>query len=271
MRVFLRTEQRSILRSNGAPTDFYQREAVPGEALGRYVESIRFGRDYFATPVHERVLPDGSAHLIFELGERTSAIALGASVRPHEVRLFGTLEQVSVRLPPGAASALLTVPAAEITDRQVPLAELWGNTAVELLERLAAAPLDERPRLIAADLGKRLARDRANVDMRAARAAKVIAAQPAGTRVADWSRALGVTERRIEQLFARDVGLTPKRYARLGRFRRAVDVLCERRQEGLAEIAAVCGYYDQAHMTNEFRSIGHATPTQLAAFGFFQD
>jgi hypothetical protein len=61
--------------------------------------------DRFATPVAERVLPDGAVHLIFTLGdvqggERNAhlrCLAVGASTPATRIVLAGAVEQVCVR------------------------------------------------------------------------------------------------------------------------------------------------------------------------------
>jgi AraC-like DNA-binding protein len=49
--------------------------------------------------------------------------------------------------------------------------------------------------------------------------------------------------------------------ARVFRFRRAVELLSG--GAGFAEAAAVCGYYDQAHLNREFRALAGCTPSEL--------
>jgi AraC-like DNA-binding protein len=68
--------------------------------------------------------------------------------------------------------------------------------------------------------------------------------------------------RRLIARFREYVGLTPKTAARVIRFDRAVALLREARTP-LAEVAAECGYSDQAHLTREFRELAAAPPTRL--------
>jgi transcriptional regulator GlxA family with amidase domain len=59
------------------------------------------------------------------------------------------------------------------------------------------------------------------------------------------------------------VGLSPKTAARVIRFDRALGLL--RGGVPLAEVAAACGYYDQAHFTREFRALAETTPGRFLA------
>jgi AraC-like DNA-binding protein len=123
----------------------------------------------------------------------------------------------------GGAGALLGVRLAELRDRRVPHAELWGSVASELLERpLAAssaeAKLDALDQVLSARLGQ--IADRPHPV--AGRAAAQIARYPERCRIAELAEGLGLSARRLEQVFGAEVGLTPKAYQRLHRFRQAL-------------------------------------------------
>ena len=63
--------------------------------------------------------------------------------------------------------------------------------------------------------------------------------------------------------FREQIGVAPKTLARVIRFDRAVRLLRASAQQGLAEIAFACGYFDQAHMNREFRELAGTTPKAL--------
>jgi AraC-like DNA-binding protein len=78
--------------------------------------------------------------------------------------------------------------------------------------------------------------------------------------IAQLAQTLGWSERRLLRQFRAATGLTPKQAARLARFERAQRGLASR--ASIAEIAALCGYADQSHMTREFSALAGATPAQ---------
>ncbi len=270
MRIYVRTEQRAVLWSNPRADGPAQVEVRPAGPLGRYVERVTAGVERFAAEEVERVLPDGAVHLVFELGERRLAVAAGGRLGPTELRFSGTLEHVGVQLRPGAVAAVLGVPAGEVNGRDVPLGALWGDLAERTLERLAAAPVAARAEIVAAALSERLACVDERPDPRAAAAVGRVLASGGQARVSEVAAEVGVGERRLQQLFERTVGLSPKALSRVARFRQAID-LALAEPLGWADLAAACGYYDQAHLTHEFRALAGRTPGELAAFGFFQD
>ena len=232
-----------------------------------YREDIAAGCD-----VVERVLPDGALRLVFNLGASVSsdqtpaAILIGAHTSPVTLRLRGAIDGLSVTLGPGAAQALFGLPAGEI-------ARHHRAAGVALAWRCAAAA-----RTADAHRGRRVAHARAAGRAAAAaagadatalalvnRATALLRGSEATTRsVRDVAAAVGVGERRLQQLFHAHVGLSPRTFGRLARLHGMLRVL--RRQAARpawAALAADGGYYDQAHLANEFRVLCGVTPAEF--------
>jgi transcriptional regulator GlxA family with amidase domain len=68
----------------------------------------------------------------------------------------------------------------------------------------------------------------------------------------------GVARRQLERRFQTDVGLSPKALARLLRINRAARLVLAGRS--VADVAVACGYFDQAHMSNDFRRLTQHSP-----------
>ena len=66
--------------------------------------------------------------------------------------------------------------------------------------------------------------------------------------------------RRLIEIFTEQIGMTPKIFCRVCRFQRAINEI-QRRALPWTEIATGCGYYDQAHFINEFRTLSGLTPS----------
>jgi hypothetical protein len=95
----------------------------------------------------QRIVPDGCVDLIW-LAERELVIA-GADTGPRSVDLAVGSRVSGVRLRPGAAGAILGLPASEVRDRQVALALVWGEQGARLDEALAGAEPARRLELLA--------------------------------------------------------------------------------------------------------------------------
>ena len=189
--------------------------------------------------------------------------ALGLRERVSRKLVRGRQRIVTARLPLGAQEAVLGVSAAALAGRAVPLEELWGDAASRrLFERLgdARTSLDTAAILDRAiDERLTLARGpRAHAEL-AVRAASRLAI----ASVSEVATALRVSERNLRRVFRDTVGVGPKTFARLERFRRALDAARAQEAPRWAVIALDAGYYDQAHLIAEFRAIAGVTPQAL--------
>jgi len=84
--------------------------------------------------------------------------------------------------------------------------------------------------------------------------------------IADLVRGAGCSHRHLVAQFREQVGATPKTAARLLRYRRAVGLLA-RGDLRPAQVAAVCGYADQSHLTREYRRFSGTTPGAATVTG----
>jgi AraC-like DNA-binding protein len=81
-------------------------------------------------------------------------------------------------------------------------------------------------------------------------------------RVREIQRDSGLSHTRFIQLFREHVGLTPKLFCRVRRFRMALDRIQNGMPVNWAALATDCGYYDQAHLIHDFRAFAGLTPAQ---------
>lgn len=88
-----------------------------------------------------------------------------------------------------------------------------------------------------------------------------IARAPGRDGVAQLSDRLGWTSRRLQQVFRADVGLTPRAFQRLARFRSTLTGIDRAAEVGWAAFALECGYYDQSHLIREFRAHAGLSPS----------
>ena len=80
--------------------------------------------------------------------------------------------------------------------------------------------------------------------------------------IAELRDTTGLSKTRLAGMFRDQIGVVPKVYARIVRYRRALALL-DREADSLAEVALGAGYYDQSHMTTEFRELGGLTPREF--------
>jgi AraC-like DNA-binding protein len=137
-----------------------------------------------------------------------------------------------VRLRPGAFTALYGVPADELTDMRVPL-----HDVVPPRRLLDAARDAEHPDPLAA-------------------AAMVEPDLPT------LARETGYSQRHLRRRVLAATGHSPRTLARIHRMQA---LLAAGRGESWSRRAVEFGYYDEAHMINDVRSLAGATPQTLLA------
>jgi len=236
--------------------------------------------DYFwsmsEAPPHasERVVPSGAMELVFNLTDHELRIA--GSVRripgaivsgcysspfPVDTRLHAAM--VGVHFKPGGAAGLFGVAPGELANTHVDLEVLWGRQALELRERLhAAANVHERFLILEHALSSWLARAR---DPRGAVKHALTELDRPRIDIGRVSRELSLSRRRFIEIFTEDVGMTPKRYARVRRFQRALAAAMASSPPRWAELALACGYFDQAHLCREWAKLTGVSPSEFVA------
>jgi AraC-like DNA-binding protein len=222
----------------------------------------------------ELLLPTGCMHIGVNLAEdevcwydgdgfatvhaRRGAVLWGASAGPVGVDLAGQRAVVGVLFRPGGAYPFFGPPASAIDEPAVELEALWGRDGALLRERLLEAhtpqaALSTLEAVLLARAASGLEPDRA--------IAYAAAALGRGARVAAVADRLGMTHGRFLRRFTERVGLTPKRFARVRRLQRLLAWTAMGAEADWARVAVECGYFDQAHMINEFRALTGMAPS----------
>ena len=242
---------------------------APGRQLAPFVRKFTFVEaDEQATRV---LVPDGTVIAGFRFGGHACVVDDAAGLVRMPDASFAGLRGTARRMRTsagggvvlasfhaGAAAAFFRAPQHELYGATVPLDVLAPRGAVdETAERVREAK--DHAAKVAAFEAFLLARlDAARIDPLVTEAARRVASDPAGVRVAPLAHALGLSQDRLEKRFRRAVGTTPKQLASIVRLRRAVDGY--RAGGTLTRTALDAGYFDQSHFNRAFRAATGLTP-----------
>ena len=229
---------------------------------------------------YERVLPVPGASLIINLHEdetrvysddaerrclRAPAAVIGGPCLRSQV--IDTAEQVRVMgvvFRPGGAHAFTGEDHEALVGRDIGLEDIFGASARQLRERLLhthGGPA--RLRVLEQWLLAHLHAPQLAPEVRYA--LDRIGRCPQVARIGALVRETGLSEYRFGRLFRRQVGMGPKRYARLLRFRAVVEAVYRSDKVDWSGVAIDGGYGDQAHLVHEFREFAGMTPTAFMA------
>jgi AraC-like DNA-binding protein len=193
--------------------------------------------------------------------QQVRSFVAGPRAAPVVVGQQKSLRGIEVGLSATAAASFIGTSMGELGEEIVPLDDVLGRRAGELHDRLASVTgWDHAFRIL--DTYLQPADGRA-INPKLRWAWNTIEHAAGQVRIESVANEIGWSRRHFASSFYRDFGVTPKVAARLFRFERASRLLLA----GLpsAQIAAVCGYFDQAHMHLDFAKFGTYTPGEITA------
>ncbi|ASR34786.1 AraC family transcriptional regulator [Prauserella marina] len=211
-----------------------------------------------AAPIRVLALPDGT-------GKPSSLTGLvgGIHVGPALIAQDAFQSGIQLELNPLGTAALLGVSSAELAGDIVDLADFGSPALASLAARLAETPTWRgRFAVLDAVLRAQLA-ESGGVPAEIEWAWRRLTGAAGALRVADLASEVGWSRRHFGERFRRELGLSPKQASRVLRFERANTLLRGEptaTRGGLAELAVLCGYYDQAHLTNEWQALAGCSP-----------
>jgi AraC-like DNA-binding protein len=216
---------------------------VPGAVLWRRVSP--------GAGTEQRVLPDGCMDLIWADGE---LIVAGPDTEAHSASAPAGTRFVGLRFAPGTGAAIVGVPAHELRDRRVPLADLWPAVRVRhltghlhaVLESGAMTGLEAAMEQVAGGRYRQAGPPDPAV-------AEIVALVRAGLPASSVAGAAGISERQLRRRCLAAFGYGPKTLGRILRMNRAVDLA--RSGTPFATVAATAGYADQAHLAREVKAL----------------
>lgn len=148
--------------------------------------------------------------------------------------------------------------------RDIDLPDLFGRGANLLREQLLETGSGSgRLRVLVQWLRQRM-RTTAP-DPAVSHALDTLARLPQVQQISPLARDAGASERRLGLLFQRQVGMRPKYFARIARFRAVVMQAQRQASVNWSHVAADGGYCDQAHLAHEFRTFAGVTPSAFMA------
>ncbi|MEV6881513.1 helix-turn-helix domain-containing protein [Streptomyces sp. NPDC051135] len=259
--------------SNGAPPDWSSVDVavprpevrLPGVSMAGFRQAVPAFVD-MAMVAHPSVtvlidLSEGDG-LLYGARGRHGHGSFVVGLAPGGLRAAGRVREcLQIRLDPPVAAAVLG-PAGGLGTGVESFEDVWGREAAPVRDELrAAGSWDERFARAAALLVRRTAR-RPRVDPEVAHTWRTTLDSRGRVRIDGLADEVGWSRKRLSARFHAQLGITPKRAARLVRFDHAAHLLAA----GLAPaaVAFASGYVDQSHLHREVKAFTGLTPTAVA-------
>ncbi len=244
---------------------FVYQETAPVPALRPWLDCVWTCRVHArGQPMAHQVLPDNCIDILCQ-DQQDASFAVGMMTAPIQVVSCGLVQTVAARFKPGAAARFFQLPLCELNDGRTDLQQLWGrDLAARLGDALWTQPLPDAQRMLILQdfLLLRLRKiPLAPASGLALQAVALIEHAQGALRVDQLAAQLHVSRQHLAAQFRQQVGISPKLFARISRFRAVNNALKTLpAQADWAQVALQYGYFDQSHLIRDFQDFARASP-----------
>ena len=224
-------------------------------------------------PLLNTILPGTGISLVVNFGDLWAAgrslatcellprvCVVGPVTQSRVLRVGRVVHAAGAGFPSALTPNVFGLPASDLVDRIVPLQDLWPREDVESLLMFPPMNLGCYVSALARELAAHTLRS-IRTDIVGQRAPLFISRHPRNLSIEDLALKHGLSRQHFARRFSAATGLTPKLFARLSRFQALVQALLSSDVSQWASISTATGFYDQAHMINEFRALAGSPPT----------
>jgi len=256
-----------------SPMQFTRLE--PPQELNTIVECYWIAEENDPTPVQQKIIPDGFPEIIFHFGDpykinlsslwevQVKSLLAGQITRYFYIENTGKSHMLGVKLKPAAVYQLFGVEMSTLNDQVVDLHNALNGEMDQLEDQVRANSNNrERIDIINKYLGHLTTKP---ADLSVEKALSKIFTTHGVVTVSELCELTNTRERQLQRLFKKEIGLSPKFYARLIRFN-YIFHLAQEKKLRWSEVGLEAGYYDQSHFIKNFKSFTGEDPT-----GYFFD
>lgn len=188
----------------------------------------------------------------------------GPMIRPMRLRPTGALNLFGICFRPGGSYPFFKIPTHELVDQSPDVSDFWGSKGRRFVDRIRNDCLttESRIKFIGVYLSNLLGRNLKD-DAAINAAIEFIDHLKGRISVDDLARCLGMSCRHLERKFKERIGMTPKQICRNIRFKHAYKKIEASHRDNWVDMALACGYYDQAHLINEFKYFTGTSPAEF--------
>jgi len=251
-----------ILHPRAAAKSFRLIRHRPSKDLAPFVARFWIMRWTLREPYRQDVIPYPCVNLAVESGRSGIFGVASKSVS----RVIGGQGLVfGVKFLPGGFRAFFGRPIADLTDRSIPIGNVFGTSDREWEEAILSLN-EDAPMIAQAESRLRAQNPERHADAETVlQIVNAIADDRELTKVDDVVRLAGASKRTLERLFREYVGVGPKWVLQRYRLHEAAELAAKRERRDWADLAARLGYADQAHFIRDFKRFIGQTPTRYAA------
>ncbi|MBN1848097.1 MAG: helix-turn-helix transcriptional regulator [Deltaproteobacteria bacterium] len=248
---------------------------MPSSLLTPYIQCfwVMQSETSLQSTAPNRILPDGCVDIIINMGDPflemdadTSDIndekvyIVGAMQTPILIGMMGHVDVIGIRFKPGGAFPFFGFPINTITDRSIPLDDVWSGISSTMNSRMPEQTTIRSKTSILEDLLLKRLGTFPVLDALTLEAIRIIYKKDGLVSIRTISQNLNITGRHLERKFLKHVGISPKMLCRIVRLQYALSHLKKQHNPIWTYIVYKSGYYDQAHFIKEFKILTGLSP-----------
>lgn len=254
----------------------------PAAPLRQFIECWWFIQADLAPPaqLEEHIFADARADIVINFGSPYFRSISGSDAAPQVMALSnldaqrrypvhilqqGQINLVGIRFRPGGLAAFLPMPVGELDGLTLGLRDVFGQAGDDLEQALFLATGQHRVQVGLLDsffLGRFKSGDEHTL---VAHMAATIEQHNGNINVQVLGDTYGYSVRTLDRRFGQIMGFSPKLYARMVRFRQALNCLVRDPATSWAHLVTTYGYYDQPHFIKDFVEFTGTQPTAYRA------
>ena len=225
----------------------------------------------------QRIIPDGLIEVAFILGDdikrytsddefilQPRAMVLGQTMEPFYIEPTGNVDTFAIRFYPYGFANFVAVPIKDLSNKETPLADLFGEKTSNELEQkiIEAKDVKQRIEIIENFLLNKLS-EPAAIDNLVKSTVDMIFSSKGSTPINTILKDNASQRRQLERKFVKLIGISPKQLGKVIRLQAALKMLLNKEAENLTNIAHQSEYYDQAHFIKDFKEFTGVNPKEF--------
>ncbi|GCC51595.1 AraC family transcriptional regulator [Chryseotalea sanaruensis] len=223
----------------------------------------------------QRIVSDGCLEMAFLLGDEIKrytsettfilqprSMVIGQIIEPFFIQPIGYVNTFAIRFYPYGFANFVNTPIKDLSDKETPLASLFGEKVSQELEQKIVQASDTKERIaIAEDFLLNTLNNKKTIDKIVRDTVDSLISSSGNTSINSLVKSDSTKRRQLERKFVKQIGLSPKQLGKVLRLQASLKMLLSEKSDKLSNIAYEGEYYDQAHFNRDFKEFTGTSPT----------
>ena len=187
----------------------------------------------------------------------------GQTIEPIELQIKGAYKLIVFQLYPFATRLLLGIDPKKINDECYDLAQVKNIDTAKTVSLIMSENTGKQAKIISNYILELVKNSSINPDNSIKLAVSTIINTKGTLPIKDLRDQLFITERTFERRFTKEIGVTPKQFAKIIQFNFSLNQIKESDYTALINVAYENGFADQSHFIRTFKKYTGATPKEI--------